>query len=131
MVLTSYLKSACRRYYPALLEQFLIYLQSFIDRLKTFLAKFNQLDLCKDEFILINLAVLFSSDRVGLFNTNKINHYQELGSALVINDNLSLNTLSLRLPNPVDKERYTTILEKTMNLPEAKAKYNKNRLPVS
>lgn len=76
--------------------------KTFIDRLKTFLAKFNQLDLCKDEFILINLAVLFSSDRVGLFNTNKINHYQE---------------------------RYTTILEKTMNLPEAKAKYNKNRLP--
>ena len=50
--------------------------KAFIDRLKTFLVKFNQLDLCKDEFILINLALLFSSDRTGLFNTNKINHYQ-------------------------------------------------------
>ena len=29
------------------------------------------------------------------------------------------------------KVRYASILEKTMNLPEAKAKYNKNRLPVS
>ena len=75
-----------------------------MDRFKTFLTKFNALDLCKDEFILINVVLLFSSDRIGLFESNKINNYQEA---------------------------YATILEKTMNSPEAKAKYNKNRLPVS
>ena len=78
--------------------------QEFVDRFKTFLTKFNALDLCKDEFILINVVLLFSSDRIGLFESNKINNYQEA---------------------------YATILEKTMNSPEAKAKYNKNRLPVS
>lgn len=76
--------------------------KEFVDRFKTFLAKFNALDLCKDEFILINVVLLFSSDRIGLFESNKINNNQEA---------------------------YATILEKTMNSPEAKAKYNKNRLP--
>ena len=75
-----------------------------MDRFKTFLTKFNALDLCKDEFILINVVLLFSSDRIGLFESSKINNYQEA---------------------------YASILEKTMNSPEAKAKYNKNRLPVS
>ena len=54
----------------------LILFQTFIERLKQFLVKFNQIDLCKDEFILINLVVLFSSDRIGLFNSNRINQYQ-------------------------------------------------------
>lgn len=62
------------------------------------------LDLSKEEFVLTIVIVIFSPDRRGLLNSNHVTTVQE---------------------------NYATLLERAMISPMTKAKYGRNRFPVS
>ena len=75
-----------------------------MEKLKGYLERFTQLDLSKEEFVLTIIIVVFSPDRRGLQNTSLIMKVQE---------------------------NYATLLERAMISPMTKAKYGRNRFPVS